>query len=1017
MKPDVILLLVLQSTVLLAVTLLLVLATPRHPALRLAIGRVALLAILGLAIVSPNLRRQAHPVVPVTVLSLPMMFPTGTQTVQTSMSHETTKPDPAVPATPQSNKSVVTEDAIDLSRGIIPAWIAGIGLFGLFLLIGYAGLARVRRTCRTVTDAKTITMVYEIASSFGMKAPRVVEGNSIANPFVAGVIRPTLFLPSDWSQSQTDDTMAAVLHHEVAHIANGDLRWMLLHRVLGIVLWPQPLLWLLKKPMAMAAEELCDQHVLTTGISEHRYADCLLKLREGLRARPCPTMGIGAVSARSALAKRIEALFDSRRSRAVRVSRTAQNLTRIGGLIVAGSTAILIARPISQVSDPTANWLKQPYSGQIEVQDTHGNPVKGARAWFVVSGDLPEPIIKELSVSGATIDLNPGTIASKQSAGNLLVKANGYGANFVRLWPNPTKITAIRLEPPTSVHGLLKYVSGKPAKGLAVGVAVLFRMSSKSGLQGFISARPLTMKEFQARTDDKGVFTIGGLPPSCGITLDVDDSRYAVLDNAQSKTPDHGATSVTDLSLHPAAQITGTVTQDGIGVGGVRVDAQGNFEIASNDAGHGGEAYTDATGKYLLGRLPSGPYNVSIQLSDAQSDQFTARAHEGLRIAEGSSHPGVDFTLIPGSVLEGSVTGEDGKPIPDLFIGVYGPAHPTSSAEVQMMLSKADGSFKFHVPAGKQHIYVGDSRYQMEGKDVVTEDGKTTKVDLTATPAPPRDDSEAVEVSDAEIPKEVDDSKPTPPVVSFGPGASFYGPKNLHNGVTVSIDYVQNDASASHSLWRPDGSPASAADVAASLDMDGFCRARRGGARSMFLKVGIDGAPRGSYSCLVQTPHLSNWNVWQTYGDQENRTMDMASFHAPSTLERTDMKFGVAAGPFKQVSAGRLGAAPLYAEISKRKAPDPAPSSGPNLVIRVQFPTACETQDARLLVITNSGKTLNPYFWENTTTSSKGVRTRGFGFSEVTPADIDHVVLQSRSYEWVTFKGIHLYPSNRPSAR
>jgi hypothetical protein len=848
----------------------------------------------------------------------------------------------------------------------------------------------------------------------------VVEGESVSNPFVAGILRPTVFLPSGWAKTQSPDVVQAVLHHEVAHIANGDLRWMLLYRLMCIALWPNLLIWILKKPLAGAAEELCDRYVLSTGIADHRYADCLLRLREGLRARPCPSLGIGAVPAKSALASRIEAILDKRRSRAVRISRTTQFLTRLGGLAVAASAAFLIAKPLPQTAtDPTAGWIKGSYSGTIEIKDSRGAPISGARAWLIVEGAV-DPLIRDQQVNGSNVELNPGNVPSKQTAGVLLVTAKGYGANFIRLWPSPTKISALQLDPPASIRSQLKLANGTSASGVLVQVHLFLRDAPGIHGKGFVMFRPGLQTEFSTRTDGNGRFVIDGLPEATIVVLDVNDPRFAVLgEDARFTTPDHAGlldstVGPSTVILHPAAKIMGRVTQDGIPVAGVQVDAQGNHRLDNKSTGYGGQATTDATGNYEIDRLPAGPYNVSVHLDEVKAEQLTAVAHEGVVTTEGRAVSGVDLALIPGSIVNGRVADESGKPMHGIYVGVYGPAHPESSGEVQMMLTKEDGSFQFHVPAGEQYVYIGDSSYIQDSKRVQTKDGETITVSLEAKPAAPIAPAEFAEENDTQPIKTEDDSKPTGPIMSFGPGRPFYGPQRLANGVIVKLDYVQNDDLKPHTLWKPDGSKADGLDVRTSLNLNGFGH-RNEKVRGMFLRVSIEGAAPGDYNCQVQTPHLSNWNVWQGYGDGEDRSMDLASFHAPTTLKVTDMRFGVGAGPYKTVMTAKIGQGPLMAEAGSGQPRPPATLAHEASVgVKIRFPQKYEGTDARLEVFTKDGRKLELASWQDETqTSRSNLRTRSYGFSGGAAADIDHVALVVRPFDWVTFKGIHLYPNGQ----
>jgi protocatechuate 3,4-dioxygenase beta subunit len=89
---------------------------------------------------------------------------------------------------------------------------------------------------------------------------------------------------------------------------------------------------------------------------------------------------------------------------------------------------------------------------------------------------------------------------------------------------------------------------------------------------------------------------------------------------------------------------------------------------------------------------------------------------------------------IPGGIVEGRVTDSAGKPILNTSVGIYGPAHPRSSAWVQFAKTDAKGRYQVRVPAGKNYVYCMDSRYSQSGFDVTVQDGKSITQNFVLTP-------------------------------------------------------------------------------------------------------------------------------------------------------------------------------------------------------------------------------------------------------------------------------------------
>ena len=110
---------------------------------------------------------------------------------------------------------------------------------------------------------------------------KVKEGNvylsdGVPSPFILGVFRPKIYLPS----SLPDETKAAALGHEQAHIKRGDHIFKLVSFVLLGVYWFQPLMWLTFALLSRDIEDACDMRVVRSLDTAARadYAEALLGL-------------------------------------------------------------------------------------------------------------------------------------------------------------------------------------------------------------------------------------------------------------------------------------------------------------------------------------------------------------------------------------------------------------------------------------------------------------------------------------------------------------------------------------------------------------------------------------------------------------------------------------------------------------------------------------------------------------------------------------------------------------------
>ena len=91
-------------------------------------------------------------------------------------------------------------------------------------------------------------------------------------PFVTGLFRPLVYLPSDFFQRFTREEQRWVVQHELTHAARGDLWIQVLWELLRGVFWFNPIVHLAAGAMRDDQELACDQAVLSGGTNEDRYS-------------------------------------------------------------------------------------------------------------------------------------------------------------------------------------------------------------------------------------------------------------------------------------------------------------------------------------------------------------------------------------------------------------------------------------------------------------------------------------------------------------------------------------------------------------------------------------------------------------------------------------------------------------------------------------------------------------------------------------------------------------------------
>lgn len=158
-------------------------------------------------------------------------------------------------------------------------WLAGVAALLLCALISFLRLRR------------------KVAVSIPLEG-RVYLCDHPAAPFILGLFRPRIYLPTGLSEGEIQDVLA----HEQAHLARRDHWWKLLGFLLTAVYWVHPLIWLGYWLFCRDMELACDECVIRSmGEGEkRRYAETLVACSTGRSIQPfCPpTFGGPSIKAR-----------------------------------------------------------------------------------------------------------------------------------------------------------------------------------------------------------------------------------------------------------------------------------------------------------------------------------------------------------------------------------------------------------------------------------------------------------------------------------------------------------------------------------------------------------------------------------------------------------------------------------------------------------------------------------------------------------------------------------------------
>ena len=120
-------------------------------------------------------------------------------------------------------------------------WLIGLGAMLLYALVSYLRLRRRVSVSLPIQD-------------------HIYLCDAISSPFILGVVKPRIYLPSGLDEVQRQN----VLSHERAHLARRDHWWKPLGFALLAVYWFNPVLWLAYALLCRDIELACDERVIRT---------------------------------------------------------------------------------------------------------------------------------------------------------------------------------------------------------------------------------------------------------------------------------------------------------------------------------------------------------------------------------------------------------------------------------------------------------------------------------------------------------------------------------------------------------------------------------------------------------------------------------------------------------------------------------------------------------------------------------------------------------------------------------
>ena len=125
--------------------------------------------------------------------------------------------------------------------------------------------------------------------------PKVWLVEGIGQPFVWGLLRGSIYLPTDFVKVDSAEHQRGVLGHELSHVLRFDAAVNILQIIVQAVFWFHPFVWWANRQIRAEREKCCDETAIARlGAKVKDYSDAIVNILicEQESSRPVPSLAV-----------------------------------------------------------------------------------------------------------------------------------------------------------------------------------------------------------------------------------------------------------------------------------------------------------------------------------------------------------------------------------------------------------------------------------------------------------------------------------------------------------------------------------------------------------------------------------------------------------------------------------------------------------------------------------------------------------------------------------------------------
>lgn len=310
-----------------------------------------------------------------------------------------TAPAAATPAGPLEREEIATTTLFML------AWLLGtIGMTSWFATVQFRFRRRLRGAAEVAAEELPVDFAA-LCKQAGVRASvRLLSVKGVSSPAIWGLRKPRLLLPPDFTSMFSQQQMRWILLHELAHVRRRDLWVTLFQRLVQIVHFFNPAVWIANRIVDRLREYACDDAATIGAESSRRdCGEAFLRAVERANAQPQtlePALGIFRPG--RAFHRRLFRILDPNRRIQARLSyRSGLLLLLLAALVLPcvraaeeesesnAAPEIADAQEDSNEAEPAKYIANLPDGSRVELVGVSAHPSRGRRWWRADGSTLP----------------------------------------------------------------------------------------------------------------------------------------------------------------------------------------------------------------------------------------------------------------------------------------------------------------------------------------------------------------------------------------------------------------------------------------------------------------------------------------------------------------------------------------------------------------------------------------------------------------------------------------------------